>query len=186
MFQTSGESRYPSLLDRCIYIMIALQKVCHTASKNSKKYFPFWILGENLWYLLTAFFHWRRIVEKHGLFLYNLYDSQFMHGALPAPVLWRNLEFASVLPRYHWTLPLDLVVLVSLLEEVIGISFKSSEYVILEWFSSFPFPLWFHEKFFWRKHKDLSRTISKPDVFSFDVFSDFQLWKSPKSFLNII
>ena len=43
MLQTSADARYPSLLDRCIYIMIAHQKGCHTMSKNSKKYFPFYL-----------------------------------------------------------------------------------------------------------------------------------------------
>ena len=43
MIQASGEARYLSLLDWCVYIMIAHQKGCHTTSKNSKEYFPFYI-----------------------------------------------------------------------------------------------------------------------------------------------
>ena len=115
MFQISGEARYASLLDRCIQIMIAHQKGCHTASKNSKNIFPSTFrrdIGPKFMIPLGCIsfgiqipsvrYHscgtipyfqacWRRTVSFlriRGQFLYNLYDISFMSGALPARVLW--------------------------------------------------------------------------------------------------
>ena len=88
---------------------------------------------------------------------------------------------------FYQTLPLDLGVLVNLLDEVLGyhlnhLSMSSS--------NDSRVPPSVHQaghsliprKAFLRTRKDLSRMLSEPDAFSFDVFSDFQLWRSPKSF----
>ena len=105
----------------------------------------------------------------------------------------RNLGLPSVLSRYHQTLPLDRRVLVNLLKLVLGyrlnhLSMPSS--------SDSRVPPSVHQAchslilrkvfffFFLWKHKNLSRMISEPDAFSFDVFSNFLLWRSPKSFFE--
>ena len=73
-----------------------------------------------------AFFQacWRRTVSflrTRGQFLYNLYDIPFKPRALPARTLWTKSQTSfSFISRYHQTLPLDLGVLVNLLEEVLG------------------------------------------------------------------
>ena len=114
MFQTSREARYPSFLERCIYIMIAHQKGCHMTSKNSKNIFPstFWrdigrkcVIHLDCIYFgiqipsarhhscgTIPFFQafWRRTVSflmTRGQFLYYLYDIPFKPGTLPARAL---------------------------------------------------------------------------------------------------
>ena len=123
-----------------------------------------------------------------GQFLYNLYDIPFMPGALPAQALLAK-SWTSVLSRYHQTLLLDLVVLVNLLEEVLGyrlnhLSMSSSSNSRVPPSVHQAFYSLVSRKVFLRKHKDLSRMISEPDAFSFDIFSGFQLWRSPKSFFE--
>ena len=153
MFQTSGKARYPSLLDRCIYIMIAYQKGCHTASKKSKNISPQYlggILGENLWYLLIAF----PLVS-----IYNQPDTilveQYPSSKPAEGGQWVSLAHMAVL-KYNWY-NIPLLPWAGLLDEIsdlsfiplssnltvgswgfgkslregIGIPFKSSEYVIL-------------------------------------------------------
>ena len=114
------------LLDRCIYIMIAHQKVCHMASRNSKNIFPSTFRRDIGWkfvipfdcisfgiqipsarnhYCSTILFFqicWRRTVSflrTYGQFLYNLYYISFMPGALPAWALWtKSLIYLSFIP----------------------------------------------------------------------------------------
>ena len=101
----------------------------------------------------------------------------------------RNLELLLVLSRYHQTLPLDLGVLVNLLEEVLGYRLN---HLIMSSSNDSRVPPSVHQachsliprKAFLRKRKDLSRMLSEPDAFSFDVFSDFQLWRSLKYFFK--
>ena len=167
MFQTSGEARYPSLLDRCIYVTIALQKGCHTTSKNSKKYSLLHlggILCENLWYLLIAF----PLVSKNhrpdtipskpaeggqrvswghvSSFYITCTISHSSSGHYLCGPYGQNHELLLVLSRYHQTLPLDLGVLVNLLEEVLGVCHPQ---MILEFLLRYIklATLWFREKF---------------------------------------
>ena len=101
----------------------------------------------------------------------------------------RNLELLLVLSCYDQTLPLDLGVLVNLLEEVLG---YCSNHLSMSSSNDSRVPPSVHQachsliprKAFLRKHKDLSRMLSEPDAFSFNVFSNFQLWKSPKFFFE--
>ena len=215
MFLTSREARYPSLLDWCIYIMIAHQKGCHTVSKNSKKYFSTIFrrdIGRKFVIHLDCisfgiqipsarhhscgtipFFQtcWRRTVNflrTRGQFLYiTCTISHSCPGHYLRRPYGRNLGLPSALSRYHQTLPLDLVVLVHLLEEVFGYRLN---HLSMSFSSDSRVPPLVHQachsliprKVFLRKHKDLRRMISEPDTFSFNVFFDFQLWRSPKSF----
>ena len=166
MFQSSGEAMYPSLLDRCIYIMIAHQKGCHTATKNPPKYFPstfrrdigrrFVIPFDCISFVIQIpsarhhscstilFFQtcWRRTVsfmKTHGRFLYTLYDTHSCPGHYLRGPYGRNFVLPSVLSHYHQTLPLDLDRFGKSLRGGIEIPFKSSEYVILKCFSSSSF-----------------------------------------------
>ena len=112
----------------------------------------------------------------------------------PTPLPARTLWTKSRTSRYHKTLQFDLGVLVNLLEEVLGyrlnhLSMSSSSdsrvppSVHQACHSLIPRKVCFFFVFL-QSHKDLSRMISELDAFSFEVFSDFQLWRSPKSFFE--
>ena len=203
MFQKSGEARYPSLPDRCIYIMIAHQKGWARTPRNifpstfrrdigRKFVIPLDCISFGI-KIPSARHHpcgtipffqtsWRRTVSflrTRGQCLYNLYDIPFMPGALSAWALWTKsrTSFSFI------SLSLDITIgswgFGKSLRGGIGILFKSSECVILKWFSSSSFctssfSLFdFTKSFFFREHKDLSRMISGPDAFSFDFVPDF-------------
>ena len=166
MFQTSGEARYPSLLDRCIYIMIAHQKGCHTTSKNSKNIFPSTFrrdIGRKVVIPLVCisfgiqipsarhyscgtipFFQacWRsavRFLRTRGQFLYNLYDIPFKPGALPARALWTKSRTSFSFILLSSNITVGSWGFGKSLRGGIGVPFKSSEYVILKWLSSSSF-----------------------------------------------
>ena len=166
MFQTSGKTSYPSLLDRCIYIMIAHQKGCHTTSKNSKKYFPspfrrdigrkFVIPFDCISFGIQipsarhhscgtiAFFQacWRRRVSflrTRGQFLYNLFDIPFNPGALPARAVWTKSRTSFSFIPLSSNITVGCWGFGKSHRGRIGIPFKSSEYVIFKWFSSSSF-----------------------------------------------
>ena len=124
------------------------------------------ILGENLWYVLTAFslvFKYHQpdtiamvhypsskpaeektvsLLKTQGQFLYNLYDIPLMPRALTAWALW-TISRTSL----HF-IPLSLNTTVESwgfgksLRGGMWIQFKSSEYVFIKWYSSSSFGTW--------------------------------------------
>ena len=152
------------------------------------------ILGENLWYLLTAFplvskyqsarHHscgtiaffqacWRRTVSflrTRGQFLYNVYDISFKPRALPARALWTKSRTSFSFIPLSSNITVGSWGFGKSLRGGIGIPFKSSEYIIFKWFSSSSFHSLIPQKVFLRKRKDLNRMLSEPAAFSFGVF----------------
>ena len=166
------------------------------------------ILGKNLWYLFTTFPLVFKCLQSDTIPLVQYTFSKPTEGGHIGSVFitcrishlcpgyylcWTygwNLRLSLVLSHYHQTLPLNLGVLLSLLEEVLGYCLN---HMIMSSSSNSRVPLLVHQacqsliphKVFLQKHKDLSRMISEPDAFSFDIFSEFQFWRSPKSFFWI-
>ena len=162
----SGEARYPRLLDRCIFIMIAHQKGCPTVSKNSQKYFPStfrrdirrkFVIPLNCIsfgiQIPSARHHscgtipifqacWRRtasFLRTRGQFLYNLYYIPFKPGELTARASWtKSWTSFSFIPLLS-NITLGSWGFGKSLRGGIGIPFKSFEYVFLKWFSSSSF-----------------------------------------------
>ena len=85
---------------------------------------------------------WRRPVSflrTNGQFLYNLYNIPFKPRALPARVLWMKSQTSFSFISLSSNISVGSWGFGKSLRGGIGIPFKSSEYVILKWFSSSSF-----------------------------------------------